>query len=78
MTGDWLATIRGDVRETLRKARVGYTDLSQNIAARQVTVKIRDAATWTRRSRNCASSPNRSVATCSLASPATTWSGPPG
>jgi protein-export membrane protein SecD len=44
MTGDWLATIRGDVRETLRKARVGYTDLSQNIAARQVTVKIRDAA----------------------------------
>jgi preprotein translocase subunit SecD len=44
MTGDWLATIRGDVRETLRKARVGYTDLSQNVAARQVTVKIRDAA----------------------------------
>ena len=44
MIDDWLATIRGDVRETLRKARVGYTDLAQNVAARQVTVKIRDAA----------------------------------
>jgi len=36
MTGDWCATILGDVRETLLKARVGYTDLSQNVAARQV------------------------------------------
>ena len=44
MIGDWLTTIRGDVRETLRSARVGYTDLSQNVATRQVTVKIRDAA----------------------------------
>ncbi len=44
MIDDWLATIRGDVRETLRKARVGYTDLAQNVATRQVTVKIRDAA----------------------------------
>ena len=34
MTGDWLGTIRGDVRETLRKARIGYTDLGQNIADR--------------------------------------------
>ena len=44
MIDDWLATIRGDVRETLRKARVGYTDLAQDVATRQVTVKIRDAA----------------------------------
>ncbi len=44
MIDDWLTTIRGDVRETLRKARVGYTDLSQNVAARSVSVKIRDAA----------------------------------
>jgi protein-export membrane protein SecD len=44
MTDDWLSTIRGDVRETLRRARIGYTDLSQDVAARSVSVKIRDAA----------------------------------
>jgi protein-export membrane protein SecD len=42
MVEDWLNTIRGDVRETLRQARIGYTDLSQNISARSVSVKIRD------------------------------------
>ena len=36
--------MRGDVRETLRKERVGYTDLTQNLATRTVSVKIRDAA----------------------------------
>jgi protein-export membrane protein SecD len=44
MTEDWLATIRGDVRETLRRARIGYTDLSQDIATRTVSVKIREPA----------------------------------
>ncbi len=44
MVEDWLNTIRGDVRETLRRARVGYTDLAQNVANRSVSVKIRDAA----------------------------------
>ena len=44
MVQDWLNTIRGDVRETLRRARVGYTDLAQNVANRSVSVKIRDAA----------------------------------
>ena len=44
MTDDWLSTIRGDVRETLRRTRIGYTDLSQDVTARSVSVKIRDAA----------------------------------
>ena len=44
MTDDWLSTIRGDVRETLRRARIGYTGLSQDVTARSVSVKIRDAA----------------------------------
>ncbi len=44
MVGDWLNTIRGDVRETLRRARIGYTDLQLNAANRSVSVKIRDAA----------------------------------
>ena len=44
MTDDWLSTIRGDVRETLRRTRIGYTDLSQDVTARAVSVKIRDAA----------------------------------
>ena len=44
MTDDWLSTSRGDVRETLRRARIGYTDLSQDVTARSVSVKIRDAA----------------------------------
>src|SRR6188472_1243745 len=42
MTDDWLNTIRGDVRETLRRARIGYTDLSQDAASRTVSVKIRE------------------------------------
>jgi len=42
MTDDWLNTIRGDVRETLRRARIGYTDLSQDAASRAVSVKIRE------------------------------------
>jgi protein-export membrane protein SecD len=42
MIEDWLSTIRGDVRETLRRARIGYTDLSQDVAARTVSVKIRE------------------------------------
>jgi protein-export membrane protein SecD len=43
MVQDWLNTIRGDVRETLRRARIGYTDLALNVANRSVSVKIRDA-----------------------------------
>ena len=42
MVEDWLKTIRGDVRETLRTARIGYTDLAQNVATRTVTVKVRE------------------------------------
>ena len=38
---DWLGTIRGDVRETLRSNRVGYVDLAQNVSARSVSVRIR-------------------------------------
>jgi protein-export membrane protein SecD len=38
---DWLGTIRGDVRETLRTNRVGYTDLVLNVAGRSVSVRIR-------------------------------------
>ena len=37
MVEDWLNTLRGDVREGLRKARIGYTDLSQNVASRTVS-----------------------------------------
>src|SRR6476659_10718791 len=44
MVQDWLNTIRGDVRETLRRARIGYTDLAENVTNRSVSVKIRDAA----------------------------------
>ncbi len=44
MIGDWLNTIRGDVRETLRRAHVGYTDLTQDINGRDVSVKIREPA----------------------------------
>src|SRR4029450_3813199 len=40
MIEDWLSTIRGDVRETLRRARIGYTDLSQDVAARRGSGKI--------------------------------------
>ncbi|MGZ5862123.1 MAG: protein translocase subunit SecD [Methyloceanibacter sp.] len=44
MVEDWLNTLRGDVREGLRKVRIGYTDLSQNVASRTVSVKMRDTA----------------------------------
>jgi protein-export membrane protein SecD len=44
MVEDWLNNLRGDLREVLRRARIGYTDLSQNVASRTVLVKIRDAA----------------------------------
>lgn len=39
---DWLDDIRGDVRAALRRARIGYTDLRQNVAARSVSVNIRE------------------------------------
>jgi protein-export membrane protein SecD len=41
LTDDWLGNIRGDVRETLRRGRIGYTDLAQNVAGRAVSVRIR-------------------------------------
>ncbi|HUU66285.1 MAG TPA: protein translocase subunit SecD [Methyloceanibacter sp.] len=41
LVDDWLGTIRGDVRETLRQNRVGYTDLAQNVAGRSVSVRVR-------------------------------------
>ncbi len=44
MIEDWLKNIRGDVRETLRSARIGYSDLTQDVAKRAVSVKIREAA----------------------------------
>jgi preprotein translocase subunit SecD len=44
MIEDQLSSIRGDVRETLRRARIGYSDLSQDVAKRSVSVTIRDAA----------------------------------
>ena len=44
MIEDQLGSIRGDVRETLRRARIGYSDLSQDVAKRSVSVTIRDAA----------------------------------
>jgi protein-export membrane protein SecD len=44
LADDWLGTIRGDVRETLRSNRLGYTDLQQNVASRTVSVRIREAS----------------------------------
>ena len=44
LVDDWLGTIRGDVRETLRSSRLGYTDLQQNVASRTVSVRIREAS----------------------------------
>ncbi len=43
MIEDWLNKLRDEVRETLRKDRIPYTDLTQNLAARTVSVKIRQA-----------------------------------
>ena len=44
MVEDWLNNIRGDVRETLRSNRIGYTDLAQNVAGRSVSVRVRKPA----------------------------------
>ena len=44
MVEDWLNTIRGDVREALRRARIGYSDLTQDATTRAVLVKIRNPA----------------------------------
>ena len=44
MIEDWLNKLRDDVRETLRKDRTPYTDLTQNLTTRTVSVKIREAA----------------------------------
>jgi protein-export membrane protein SecD len=44
MIEDLLNKLRDDVRETLRKDRTPYTDLTQNLAGRSVSVKIREAA----------------------------------
>lgn len=41
LVDDWLGTIRGDVRESLRSSRIGYIDLTQNVAGRSVSVRIR-------------------------------------
>jgi protein-export membrane protein SecD len=42
MTDDWLNSFRDDVRETLRKERIPYTDLRQDNKTRTVSVKIRE------------------------------------
>jgi protein-export membrane protein SecD len=42
MIEDWLKNIRGDVRETLRRERIGYSDLAQDVTKRSVSVKIRE------------------------------------
>ena len=44
LVDDWLGNIRSDVRETLRSSRIGYVDLAQNVAARSVSVNIREPA----------------------------------
>jgi protein-export membrane protein SecD len=44
MVEDWLNTIRGDMRETLRRARIGYSDLTLDVANRAASVKIRNPA----------------------------------
>ena len=44
LVDDWLGKIRGDVRETLRRSRIGYTDLAQNVAGRSVSVRVRESA----------------------------------
>src|SRR5262245_47034412 len=50
VVADWLKTVRGDVRDTLRGAKpaIGYNDLAQNDAARSVSVTIRNAADFDR------------------------------
>jgi protein-export membrane protein SecD len=44
MIEDQLNNLRGDVRETLRRSRIGYSDLVPDIAKRSVSVTIRNAA----------------------------------
>jgi len=44
MIEDQLGNLRGDVREKLRGARIGYSDLAQDVTKRSVSVTIRDAA----------------------------------
>jgi protein-export membrane protein SecD len=44
MIEDQLDTIRGDVRETLRRARIGYANLSPDVSKRAVLVTIRNPA----------------------------------
>jgi protein-export membrane protein SecD len=39
---DWLNNLRGEVREALRSAKIGYTDLNQNVASRSVSLKVRE------------------------------------
>src|SRR5262249_55323761 len=46
MIDDWLNKLRDDVRETLRKDRISYTDLTQSRVDRSVSVKIREAADY--------------------------------
>ena len=74
MIGDWLNTIRGDVRETLR-ARPRR--LHRPRAERRHALGLGEDPRRCRHRQglctNCASSRSRSVATCSRASPATTW-----
>jgi protein-export membrane protein SecD len=42
LVDDWLGTVRGDIRDTLRTNRIGYIDLAQNLAAKTASVRIRD------------------------------------
>jgi protein-export membrane protein SecD len=44
LISDWLNNIRGDVREALRRSRIGYTNLAQNVASHTVSVNIREPA----------------------------------
>src|SRR5262245_61916881 len=46
MVQDWLNSFRDDVRETLRKDRVPYTDLRQDNNANTVSVKIREGGDY--------------------------------
>ena len=42
LVADWLKTIRGDVRDALRKERIGYRGLAMSVPNRTVQVRIRD------------------------------------
>ena len=44
LVADWLKDILGDVRDTLRKDKVGYTGLRISQANKSVTVRVRDQA----------------------------------